>query len=408
MDPVEALSVLGRKVAENQDSLSPTENEHAVLRARLVSSAFVRRGSRVALRSALALAAAAAAAAVAAWTIFSSHGSARAIGFDVGPSPGVPGEFLSASENQPLPIVFTEGSRVTFTAGTKGRIASVSSAGADVVIESGRAEIAVVPRAGNKWSVHTGPFAVNVTGTRFDVAWDGAKDTFSLALFEGKVVVSGCVFGEGQTVVAGDRVEATCHRGEFRVSKIDPKDDDQRIGLPAQDLTDPLQSGAATALRPTAEWLSLARQGRYDEAYSAVESAGFFAECGRIGASDLLLLGDAARLTGHYEAARSAYHAVRSRFARTPSASMAAFYLGRIDLDLRTDLSSAGKWLRTYLDEQPNGSLSAAALGRLLEVQVAQNDEKSARSLATKYLHRFPNGPHAATAERVLSEASSE
>lgn len=122
------------------------------------------------------------------------------------------------------------------------------------------------------------------------------------------------------------------------------------------------------------------------------------------GADNLLLLGDTARLSGHPAAARSAYRSVRARFAGTTSAAIAAFYLGRLDSDGAGNPAAAKRWLRTYLEELPNGALSAAALGRLLELQLGEGNDKDCSEIARHYLARFPDGPHSGIARRVLGE----
>src|SRR5260221_115207 len=80
---------------------------------------------------------------------------------------------------------------------------------------------AVVPRPGNDWSVRTGPFAVWVKGTKFEVSYDPEADDFLLELHEGKVIVSGCGFGKGRAVEAGERVRASCASRTSSVTSLD-------------------------------------------------------------------------------------------------------------------------------------------------------------------------------------------
>jgi hypothetical protein len=56
--------------------------------------------------------------------------------------------------------------------------------------------------------------------------------------------------------------------------------------------------------------------------------------------------------------------------------------------------------------EQPSGALAREASGRLLEACIAAGDGAGARDAATRYLARYPSGPHAALARRVLSGAA--
>jgi outer membrane protein assembly factor BamD (BamD/ComL family) len=54
------------------------------------------------------------------------------------------------------------------------------------------------------------------------------------------------------------------------------------------------------------------------------------------------------------------------------------------------------------LREQPSGSLAPEAHGRLLEALQRSGDSAAARSAASDYLARYPAGPHAEFAKRLL------
>lgn len=398
MDSLEGIEALGRRVALDQGDGGATEAERVFLRDRLLAQLRAERRRRAALRTATGLLLGAAAAAF----FFFHRGGSSDVGFSVDGAPGKVGDFLPSPDDRPILVRFNEGTLAQLAPGTRGRVTAVSPYGADVVIEAGKAKLSVVPRPQNRWFVHAGPFVVHVTGTKFEVAWDPAKDRFILELYEGKVTLSGCVFGEGSNVAAGERVEAGCGLAQIRVSQlVDPgkKPKPQETADPGVSTT---QAGQTEPERPHVDWLAIARGGRYDEAFRVAEVEGIDELCARTSAPNLLLLGDAARLSGHAAAARSVYLAARSRFPGTKSAASAAFYLGRLDLDGK-HAASAKKWLLAYLDEAPDGPLAAAALGRLLEIQIASHDRQSAVALAKQYLDRYPDGPHSAAAEHVLT-----
>ena len=48
--------------------------------------------------------------------------------------------------------------------------------GAEIVLDSGRAALSVVPHENGDWRLRTGPIVVYVKGTRFDVSWDAARE----------------------------------------------------------------------------------------------------------------------------------------------------------------------------------------------------------------------------------------
>jgi len=129
---------------------------------------------------------------------------------------------------------------------------------------------------------------------------------------------------------------------------------------------------------------------------------GFEGECRVRTASELSLLADTARFTGHIGRARQVYEAIRQRWPRSASATMAAFQIGRAEFDQRHDYREAETWLRLYLSEQPAGEFAAPALGRLMEAEVRLKRYESSRALAKTYLDRYPQGSHADAAHQVL------
>lgn len=149
--------------------------------------------------------------------------------------------------------------------------------------------------------------------------------------------------------------------------------------------------------------MELARQGRYDEAYTASLE---LQPSELPNAEAALLYADSARLTRHVARARTAYEALRARFPRTEPAALAAFYLARIELDERGDAASAERWLERYLEEQPEGTLASSALGRLMEALARQGKLNQARNVAARYLALHAEGPHADAARRLLASPS--
>jgi len=262
MDSLEGIEALGRRVALDQGDGGATEAERAFLRDRLLAQLRAERRRRAALRTATGLVLGAAAAA---FFLF-NRGKPDDVGFSVDGAPGKVGDFLPSPDDRSIELRFDEGTRAQFAPGTRGRVTAVSPYGADVVIEAGKAKLSVVPRPQNRWLVHAGPFVVHVTGTKFEVAWDPAKDRFVLELYEGKVNLSGCVFGEGSPIAAGERVEAGCGLAQYRVSElVDPAKTPQ-----AKEPPDPAATASPAGQpdpepeRAHADWLAMARGGRYD------------------------------------------------------------------------------------------------------------------------------------------------
>ena len=414
MVPVEPFEALGSHVADQQQGLVEPNAEHKRLRAALLARAVVVRRGRWRARVAIGLAAALAAAGGAAYL---TQSMPRDLTYFVSSAvtPSSVGSWISAASGETLKIRFSDGTHASLWPEARGRITRLTPNGADLVIEQGHASFNVVHRELSRWQVSTGPFVVQVTGTQFDVEWQPEKDSFKLELYQGHVRVSGCALGSGQDLHAGQRLEASCARNEFGISALSNELSlrELPVGAPAaQARVEPEPEHAnprlpvANPVKPGAEsldsWPALARQGRFADAYGVASNAGFDAECAARGAPEVLLLGDAARLSGHIDRARQAYQAVRLRWLGSPGAALAAFQMGRAEFDQRRDYAAAQNWLRTYLKEQPNGEFAAPALGRLMEAEVRLNRLASARELAKSYLDRYPKGAHADAAHQLL------
>jgi hypothetical protein len=340
------------------------------------------------------------------------------------------GALLGASDASPLPLHFSDGTQIEMAAGARARLVELDANGAHMHIENGKANVHVIHRPAASWRLTMGPFAVRVTGTRFDVRWDAARDEFELALQEGHVVLSGCVFGDGKPLTAGQTVRASCKRDEVKVGFLPqaaPKNepaaeqakptptpvanepDSPALGEPGEqgnlvrELQEPGPKPQVPALeaRAEADFRELVKQGKYVDAFNAADRAGFEALCAKARADELVMLGDSARYAGNARKATFAFKLARSRFPRTGAAALSAFALGRLEFDSRGSYQKAAEWFRVYLSEQPSGALSREARGRLMEALNRSGDTRGARTLAEQYLKAYPSGPHAALAQRL-------
>jgi hypothetical protein len=345
-----------------------------------------------------------------------------ALSFSVGRG-AAPGKLLtleSAPPDAPLPLRFSDGTRVELEAGARARVVSLGRVGADVVLESGRAHVDVVPVRGRlpgerAWRVSTGPFAIEVKGTRFDVAWDASRGELLLDLFEGRVVVHGCGDDEQLALAAGQGLRASCNGDErwkvaplaALVASAAPLPAPPPVASePPPAVSEPVPAPPSIARAPRSErparaGQELARAGHAAPAYRAALGAGFDALCERAAASDLWLLGDVARLNDDSARARLAYQSLRRRFAGSALAAQAAFALGR--LEVGASGAEAMRWFERYLEEQPGGALAPAAHDWLLELAIQGGDRERQRAVARRYLERQPTGAHAEDARRILA-----
>jgi transmembrane sensor len=279
--------------------------------------------------------------------------------------------------------------------------------------------------------VRAGGYRIQVTGTRFAAGWDRRAQSLTVNMHEGSVLVSGPGLKEPVRVVTGQRLQASA--GGANLGFEAAHDITAREEMPPlPDLSGPEASSVGgPALAPVpldlpassaerslararhpeavaahagasglADWRIQAARAQYHEALAAAVLEGWRAECGRLGADDLVLLGDVARLAGDLSRAEEAYRAARRRF---PEADRPTFALGLIAFEGRHDYRAAGDWFGSYLKSFPRGPLAREAAGRLIESRLKAGDDGQAREAAARYLRAFPDGPHAALARRTVT-----
>jgi hypothetical protein len=306
-------------------------------------------------------------------------------------------------------LAFDDGSEVVLAPGSRGRVASTTSVGAEVVLEQGRARVHVQHRERAKWLLDAGPFAVKVTGTEFLVAWAADAETLDVWMRSGRVEVTGPVVSDALVLSAGQHLRA---RLRDRTVQIDgdsePPEPQQATGainpppssagstlvVQGGDVTAPPPAGAAAG--PT--WAKLVASGDFARVVREADAEGVGHALASRPLGDLRALGDAARYAGDAALAKRAYATVRARFGSSGEARTAAFLLGRIAEEQEHANADAVRWYDVYLAEAPGGAFAGDALGRKMILVSKSQGRDAARPLASRYLQRFPAGPYAAAA----------
>ena len=374
---------------------------------------------------------------------------------------------LVADARSDLPLRFSDGSTVTFRAGSSGHLEKLNSAGAELVLVRGTLQAHVIHAQTTSWILHAGPYRVRVTGTRFGLSW--RSERLDLALYEGSVMVDGAVLGSGVSVRAGQRL--TVASGVVRIEPLGgapstvalatpaarqardpgPAGDSRPVveplpqaspepGTPAEvangapGAEDSVESGAsdlapaparAMRLRSTGtrgahgrhlasrggkttgddEWLALADRGAYREALESAKRLGWSSLCRRLDARRLLMLADVARYSDAPVPAHRAFQALVKRFPDDRLAADAVFSLGRLAFE-RGRPAEAARWFQRYVSDWPRGPLAEQAAGRLLESTIRLQEPDAAHAAARAYLARAPHGAQAALARGVLADAA--
>ena len=322
------------------------------------------------------------------------------------------GASVSAPSDREVPLRFSDGSVVALGPGSEAAIASLSRSGGTLGIRHGLAHVQIVHNADTHWALEAGPYTVTVTGTRFDIEWRPEIQRLQVDLFQGSIVVSGRNHASTTRLSAGQRLlvandQWLVHDSHDTDNDAPPSEGnvpgaaDSAPALVHENpdavrLSSPT-GAVATTLPSSSNWAVFAARGDYRSAFDAAEREGYDIVCRRSTSAQLLTLAEASRFTGHADRAESALRILRKRFAGTHDAALAAFQLGRI----AGGGQASAQWFRTYLREQRGGELAREATGRLLEALWQAGDQEGAWAEAQNYLRAYPQGPHAAFAQRL-------
>jgi transmembrane sensor len=302
-----------------------------------------------------------------------------------------------------LVVALDDGSTIALATDARLRTLANTSSAIVALLETGRATFDVKPGGPRLWTIECGLAAVEVIGTRFTI--DRAPHRLKVSVERGAVLVRGPLVKDRiARLTAGEALELDEPEPEGSAAKPD--------ATAAAPTAAPTPTSAATA-EPTAKapavamgdapkvpavddagarWRALARKGAHREAYAAIAPSGGVAhEAQGATVEDLLLLADVARLSGHpAEAVGPLQRVIREH--RGAQASVAAFTLGRIQLD---SLGQAAAAAQTFAEAIALGlpqGLRESAFARIVEARARAGDRAGAKAAAEDYEARYPSG----------------
>lgn len=315
-------------------------------------------------------------------------------------------------------VRFSDGSELALGKGARARVGELTPHGALVELGRGELSLNVVKAEQTAWRVQAGPYTVRVTGTSFDVRWSTQARRFELDLHHGSVVVSGPSIRGTVTLEAGQRLVGSPEK-PASVSAL-AANTPPRANAPPQtsaasatviDVANPSASAAtaddAAPERPrdtsrAAAWAHLVAQGQFEQVLDAVRRAGLQEVLTSGSLPELAALADAARYARDRDLAKRALLSERKRFPHSGAARDAAFFLGGLEDDSGR---AALDWYERYLAESPRGAYTSQALGRRLLLYYRQQGRDAATPLAHDYLERYPTGPYASVARKILDRS---
>ena len=297
---------------------------------------------------------------------------------------------------------FSDGSEFSLEPGTDVRVSDVSPHGGRVSLIGG-ARVAIAKKPGAAWTVAAGPYVVRVTGTAFDVSWSPQEQTFEVAMQSGSVVVEGPLIDGGIALKRGQRLSGGLGSQKLVVEDIKAESrpaSTATIGAvqPDEPVTNAPSSGAKA---PELGWAKSVAQGNFAEVLEDAERRGVEHTLATAPLGELQALADAARYGRRTALARRVLQAERSRFPGSRAAVEAAFFLGRIVEDEGGD---AIEWYDRYLAESRSGSYASQALGRKMMLVYGRRGAAKTQKLAEDYLSRYPKGPYASAAKKIIEE----
>ena len=263
-------------------------------------------------------------------------------------------------------------------------------------VDGGRARFAVTPGGPRRWTVTCAGVVVEVTGTVFEV--EREPGAVRVAVERGSVRVSSGRLPASRALTAGQWV---------RVSLVDAAPAPMPVpappaAAPALSLSPPARAARVAPPPAATAWRDLARRGDYDTAWRELGADGVARVERTSSAADLLELADVARLSGHPAEAVSPLERVLREHPRDAAAPLAAFALGRLQLDALGRPDRAADALERALALGVPRTLEDDVRARLVEALARAGRRDAMRAAAEEYLRRFPDGRRAAAVRRRL------
>jgi transmembrane sensor len=315
-----------------------------------------------------------------------------------------PTEVIATST--PRELVFEDASRIVLSAASELAPTRNDAAHFDLRLSRGSASFSVTPGGARAWSIDCGLATVQVVGTVFRITHQG-DDALEVAVQRGhvRVVHEGGVrelhAGESFTarrapsaVEAQPRIEAVAESPSVdEVLAIAPEADEVEE---ARERARPMRN-----LEVARPWLHLAQEGDYASSYATLGDDGTSAAAASASPSELLLLSDVARLSGHPSDAVAPLERLLREHARDPNAPLAAIMLGRVYQDVLHRPLDAVNALERARTLGPPSSLEADVESRFALALFDADDPRAAR-IAEQYLAAHPTGPRAAQLQARL------
>lgn len=322
---------------------------------------------------------------------------------DVGPLAFADGREFAAVDADKLAkeIRLSDGSIIRLSPGTHVEPLESSETTFSAIVVQGRADFEVRPGGPRHWVIECGLATVEVVGTAF--ACERGPGRLRVEVQHGVVLVRGervpdraRRLSAGETLEVAEQAQRPMPAASATLSVSPEKGGTSSATSDSPTLVGNHEDGTSKGRTASARtWRELARHGHNEEAYAALGAEGLRSESRKLGVNDLLALADVARLSGHPAEAVLPLQRILSEFASDAQAPLAAFALGRLELDSLGRAHAAVSAFRKALALGVPRGLREDVLARLVEACARGGDSAGARTAAEAYLEEFPNGHHA-------------
>ncbi len=271
-------------------------------------------------------------------------------------------ESVAAGQTLTLP----EGSRVVLDANSRLRLSDTRPNSVRLELERGGVEVEATHRDERRFVLVAAGREVRVIGTHFFVRFlgDARHPELSVSVERGVVEVKEPK-GEIHRVAAGETWESELEEAHASSAPLASE---------APALPEP---SAEAAVAPSASAAAVPRP---------AESA-----------KQLFARAQRARAAGRTAEARAAFAELRRRYPDDPRAPLAAFELGRMQIDADEDPGKAAELFDEALKHSPEGSTQREdAEARRVEALARAGDRAACAAARDAYLKRYPKGVHRA------------
>lgn len=290
------------------------------------------------------------------------------------------GQVMGDASN-PGVVELSDGSRIVLDPGARLEVLDNSPRAFGMALRAGRVAFDVRPGGPRRWTVEAGLATVEVVGTRFTVS--RTVDAVDVSVERGVVVVRGeRVPDHVRKLVAGERLVVS-----------EPRTGHSTSAAP------PVASALPSLPAPRAQE-EMPRPGASPAAASTASGSSSRAE----GFDELIAQADAARRRGDLRGAESVLERALASAPDRKRAALAAFTLGKLELDGLGNPSRAAAAFARAVSLGPPAAIAEDALARLVEAEGAAGQLEKARADAREYQKRYPSGRRSYAVGKWLGE----